>query len=99
VAAHHALGHDKCFTEQWLASTCALLTIIIAGVLDEVVLQHAHQDGRQEAGQQQHRDAAVDDAEPVDLRCVEAQCYRGPVAYAFMCLLAASVMADCAIIT
>ncbi len=43
-------------------------TIILARVLDEVVLQHAHQDGGQEARQQQHRHAAVDDAEPVDLR-------------------------------
>jgi hypothetical protein len=35
--------------------------------LYKVRAQHAQQDGGQEAGQQQHRDAGVDDAEPVDL--------------------------------
>ena len=48
-------------------------TFLIAGVLEEVVLQHPHEDGGQEAREQQHRHARVDDAEPVDLRCREAQ--------------------------
>ena len=35
--------------------------------LDEVIFEHAHQNGGQEARQQQHRDTGVDDGEPVDL--------------------------------
>ena len=41
---------------------------LVARVLDEVGLEHAHEDGGQEAGQQQHGHARVDDGEPVDLR-------------------------------
>ena len=43
-------------------------TFIIPAVLDEVLFEDAHEDGGQEAGQQQHRHTRVDDAEPVDLR-------------------------------
>mmetsp|Transcript_18486 Transcript_18486/g.45975 ORF Transcript_18486/g.45975 Transcript_18486/m.45975 type:complete len:697 (-) Transcript_18486:14-2104(-) len=45
-----------------------LLHLVVARVLNEVVLQHAHQDSGQEPREQQHGDAAVDDAEPVDLQ-------------------------------
>jgi hypothetical protein len=41
--------------------------LVVAGVLQEVVLQHPQQDGGQEAGEQQDGDAGVDDGEPVDL--------------------------------
>ena len=43
-------------------------TFIIPCVLDKVLLEDAHEDGGQEARQQQHRHARVDDAEPVDLQ-------------------------------
>ena len=36
-------------------------SLVILGVLDKVILQDPHQDGRQEARQQQHRHTAVDD--------------------------------------
>ncbi len=42
-------------------------SLVILGVLDKVILQDPHQDGRQEARQQQHRHTAVDDREPVNL--------------------------------
>lgn len=42
--------------------------LVVARVLDKVVLEHAQQDGGQEAGEQQHGDAGVDDGEPVDLQ-------------------------------
>ena len=41
--------------------------LVVDCVLDEVVLEHAHEDGGQESGEQQHGDAGVDDGEPVDL--------------------------------
>ncbi len=47
------------------------LTFIIPCVLDEVILQHTHEDGGQEAGQQKHRDARVDDGEPVNLQTAQ----------------------------
>lgn len=47
---------------------------VIARILDEVCLQHAHQDGGQEAGQQQHGHARVDDGEPVDLHPKDCEC-------------------------
>ena len=54
--------------------------LVVAAVLDKVVLEHAHEDGGQEPGQQQHRDAAVDDREPVDLQ--RRFCGRGAAAWA-----------------
>jgi hypothetical protein len=42
-------------------------TFLITGVLHEVVLEDTHEDGSQEAGKQQHCDAWVDYAEPVNL--------------------------------
>lgn len=42
--------------------------LVVARVLDKVVLQDAHEDGGQEAGEEQHGDAGVDDGEPVDLQ-------------------------------
>ena len=42
-------------------------TFVITGVLDEVLFEDAHEDGGQEASQQQHRHTRVDDAEPVNL--------------------------------
>ncbi len=47
--------------------------LIVLRILDEVVLQHPHEDGGQETGQQQHRHARVDDAEPMDLQAHAAQ--------------------------
>jgi hypothetical protein len=44
-----------------------LLTFVLPGVFDKVVLQNAHQDGGEEASEQQHGDTGVDDGEPVDL--------------------------------
>ncbi len=49
-------------------ATRAHTSLVVARILDEVVLQHAHEDGGQETREQQHRHAAVDDGEPVDLR-------------------------------
>ena len=46
---------------------CSTL-LIITGVFDKVLFEDAHEDGGQEAGQQQHRHTRVDDAEPVDLQ-------------------------------
>ena len=77
-AAHASVGPcQACPDQHWdesialiRAKRSTLLTFVIPRVLDKVVLQHTHQDRRQEAGQQQHRDAAVDDAEPVDLHRV-----------------------------
>ena len=43
-------------------------TFIVARVLDEVIFEHAHEDGGQEPSQQHDRHAAVDDREPVDLQ-------------------------------
>lgn len=43
-------------------------TFIVTCILQEIILEHPHEDGGQEAGEKQHRDARVDDAEPVDLR-------------------------------
>ena len=43
-------------------------TFIVARVLDEVIFEHAHEDGGQEPSQQHDRYAAVDDREPVDLQ-------------------------------
>ena len=43
-------------------------SLIIFRVLDKIVLQNPHEDGRQEARQQQHCHAAVDDGEPMNLR-------------------------------
>lgn len=43
-------------------------SLVILGVLDEVVLEDPHENGRQEARQQQHCHAAVDDGEPMNLR-------------------------------
>ena len=45
-------------------------TFIVTGVLNKVLFEDAHEDGGQEAGQQQHRHTRVDDAEPVDLQTV-----------------------------
>ena len=44
-----------------------ITSLIIAREFDEVILEHPHEDGGQEAGEKQHRHAGVDDAEPVDL--------------------------------
>ena len=55
------------------ARGCQGTGLVVAGELDEVVLQHPHEDGGEEASEKQHRHARVDDAEPVDLRCREAQ--------------------------
>ncbi len=41
---------------------------IISGVLDEVLSEDPHEDGGQEARQEQHRHTRVYDAEPVDLQ-------------------------------
>ena len=49
-------------------STC----FVVSGVLDKVLFEDAHEDGGQEAGQQQHCYTRVDDAEPVDLQAHEA---------------------------
>ena len=47
----------------------AVLGLLVVGrVLDKVVLEHAHEDGGQEAGEQEDGDAGVDDGEPVDLQ-------------------------------
>ena len=46
---------------------CSTL-LIVPGVLDEVLFEDAHEDGGQEASQQQHRHTRVYDAEPVDLQ-------------------------------
>jgi hypothetical protein len=43
-----------------------LLTVLFAE-FDKISFKHPHHDGGQEASQEQHRDAAVDDGEPVDL--------------------------------
>jgi hypothetical protein len=41
---------------------------IILGVLDKVLFEDPHEDGGQEARQQQHRHTRVYDTEPVDLQ-------------------------------
>ena len=41
---------------------------IVLGVLEEVFLEDAHEDGGQKPRQQQHCHTRVDDAEPVDLQ-------------------------------
>jgi hypothetical protein len=41
--------------------------------LCEVVLEHSHEDGGQEAREQEHRDAAVDDGEPVDVQVLRQE--------------------------
>ena len=46
---------------------CSTL-LIVPGVLDKILFEDAHEDGGQEAGQQQHRHTRVYDAEPVDLQ-------------------------------
>ena len=43
-------------------------TFIVPGILDKVLFEDAHEDGGQEASQQQHRHTRVYDAEPVDLQ-------------------------------
>lgn len=71
---HHALPTRLLVVLQRL--------VVAAGELDKVVAQHPHQDGGQEPRQQQHRDAAVHDGEPVDLRvarphfflCINIRC-------------------------
>jgi hypothetical protein len=39
-------------------------------LLDEVVLKNTHENGSEEARQQQHSDTGVDNGEPVDLKVV-----------------------------
>ena len=61
VAAVHCLKQTD--MQMQSCSTC----FVISGVLDEVLLEDTHEDGGQEASQQQHRHTRVDDAEPVNL--------------------------------
>ena len=62
---------------------------IILGVLDEVLFEDPHEDGGQEARQQQHRHTRVYDAEPVDLQpkieCESANVLMTAHAAACMC--------------
>lgn len=44
------------------------LTLIVACVLYEVILEHAHENGGQKSSQKHHCHAAVDDGEPVYLQ-------------------------------
>ncbi len=57
---------DMCWG-RWGAWRWARTSLIVTRVLDEVVLEHTHEDGGQEARQQQHRHTAVDYGEPMDL--------------------------------
>ncbi len=61
-------------------------------IFEEVILQHPKQDGGQEARQQQHSHAAVDDGEPMDLRQqrsssgpVKIKCLRNPANMHILC--------------
>jgi len=47
--------------------------VVLARVLDEVVLQHAHQDGGKESCEKEHRHAAVDDGEPVNFEVLRQE--------------------------
>ncbi len=46
-------------------------TFIVARVLDEIIFEHAHEDGGQETSEQHHRHAAVDDGEPMNLQHIQ----------------------------
>ena len=51
-----------------------LTCFIVLGVLEKVLLEDAHENGGQEARQQQHRHTRVDDAEPVNLQFIAQPC-------------------------
>ena len=54
--------------EIWTAMRATCTCFIISGVLDKVLFEDPHENGGQEARQQQHRHTRVYDAEPVDLQ-------------------------------
>ena len=60
-------------TEILIAMRATGTCFIISGIFDEVLFEDPHEDGGQEARQQQHRHTRVYDAEPVDLQPEIAQ--------------------------
>jgi hypothetical protein len=73
---------DKSSVRRRTSLLCIITELIIATEFGKVVLEDSHENGDEDAEQQQNEDAGVDDGEPVDLEMLWQEALNGVLVHA-----------------